>query len=59
MVIPGAGHMAIMEAAAEVNDALRQMLIAASHRAATMTRGPAGGGPGRSGRGAGHGSVRR
>lgn len=53
VVIPGAGHMAIMEAHEVVNDALRQMLIAASHRAASMSRGPAGGGSGRSGRGAG------
>ena len=55
VVIPGAGHMAIMEAHEAVNDALRQMLIAASHRAATMPLGPTGSGGGRSGRGAGSG----
>jgi pimeloyl-ACP methyl ester carboxylesterase len=40
VVIPGAGHMAIMEANEVVNDALRRMLMAASDRAASMSLEP-------------------
>jgi pimeloyl-ACP methyl ester carboxylesterase len=41
VVIPGAGHMAIMEAHEVVNAALRRMLVAAAARAAVMTPPPA------------------
>jgi pimeloyl-ACP methyl ester carboxylesterase len=46
VVIPGAGHMAIMEANEPVNAALRRMLVAAAKRAATLTIEPSAGSSG-------------